>query len=165
MQKAQHKCWALLRSGRDSNPRPHAWQACILTNWTTGPFPFVRRECKNTRFNSIFANFFHAFFHTARTAYFRNTQIQANCIHERPKIQPIHSSLLRINTTLPFPTQCPVSSYKIIPHRSRCHRTKPKYRRYQDVAGGFLRSRKRQSLWKSDPHFSILTKQSGYYFP
>ena len=28
----------LLRSGRDSNPRPHAWQACILTSWTTEPF-------------------------------------------------------------------------------------------------------------------------------
>ena len=27
-----------LRSGRDSNPRPHAWQACILTSWTTRPF-------------------------------------------------------------------------------------------------------------------------------
>ena len=27
----------ILRSGRDSNPRPHAWQACILTNWTTKP--------------------------------------------------------------------------------------------------------------------------------
>ena len=26
------------RSGRDSNPRPHAWQACILTSWTTKPF-------------------------------------------------------------------------------------------------------------------------------
>ena len=26
------------RSGRDSNPRPHAWQACILTSWTTEPF-------------------------------------------------------------------------------------------------------------------------------
>ena len=26
-----------MRSGRDSNPRPHAWQACILTNWTTEP--------------------------------------------------------------------------------------------------------------------------------
>ena len=25
------------RSGRDSNPRPPAWQAGILTNWTTGP--------------------------------------------------------------------------------------------------------------------------------
>ena len=27
-----------LRCGRDSNSRPHAWQACILTNWTTEPF-------------------------------------------------------------------------------------------------------------------------------
>ena len=25
------------RSGRDSNPRPLAWQASVLTNWTTGP--------------------------------------------------------------------------------------------------------------------------------
>ena len=25
------------RSGRDSNPRPPAWQAGILTNWTTAP--------------------------------------------------------------------------------------------------------------------------------
>ena len=25
------------RSGRGSNPRPPAWQAGILTNWTTGP--------------------------------------------------------------------------------------------------------------------------------
>ena len=25
------------RSGRDSNPRPPAWQAGILTNWTTRP--------------------------------------------------------------------------------------------------------------------------------
>lgn len=28
----------LLRCGRDSNPRPLAWQASILTNWTTAPF-------------------------------------------------------------------------------------------------------------------------------
>ena len=28
------KCW---RTGRDSNPRPPAWQAGILTDWTTGP--------------------------------------------------------------------------------------------------------------------------------
>ena len=29
------------RSGRDSNPRPHAWQACILTNWTTEPLFYL----------------------------------------------------------------------------------------------------------------------------
>ena len=27
--------WIKWRSGRDSNPRPSAWQADILTNWTT----------------------------------------------------------------------------------------------------------------------------------
>ena len=27
-----------LRNGRDSNPRPPAWQAGILTSWTTTPF-------------------------------------------------------------------------------------------------------------------------------
>ena len=27
--------WIKWRSGRDSNPRPPAWQAGILTNWTT----------------------------------------------------------------------------------------------------------------------------------
>ena len=26
------------RPGRGSNPRPLAWQASVLTNWTTGPF-------------------------------------------------------------------------------------------------------------------------------
>ena len=45
----------LWRSGRDSNSRPHAWQACILTDWTTGP-RFLRTlffcvcECKDTTF-------------------------------------------------------------------------------------------------------------------
>ena len=29
--------WANWRPGRGSNPRPLAWQASILTNWTTGP--------------------------------------------------------------------------------------------------------------------------------
>ena len=32
------------RSGRDSNPRPHAWQACILTSWTTRPKCFQKRR-------------------------------------------------------------------------------------------------------------------------
>ena len=27
-----------MRNGRDSNPRPPAWQAGILTSWTTTPF-------------------------------------------------------------------------------------------------------------------------------
>ena len=31
------KTLLLLRCGRDSNPRPLAWQASILTNWTTAP--------------------------------------------------------------------------------------------------------------------------------
>ena len=30
-----------LRYGRDSNPRPPAWQAGILTSWTTTPFVIV----------------------------------------------------------------------------------------------------------------------------
>ncbi len=30
-------CLNKWRSGRDSNPRPPAWQAGILTNWTTAP--------------------------------------------------------------------------------------------------------------------------------
>ena len=34
MIQAFNVCW---RSGRDSNPRPPAWQAGILTNWTTAP--------------------------------------------------------------------------------------------------------------------------------
>ena len=36
-------CEAFLswRSGRDSNSRPRAWQARILTNWTTGPFCLI----------------------------------------------------------------------------------------------------------------------------
>ena len=32
------------RSGRDSNPRPPAWQAGILTNWTTGPYFFCNKK-------------------------------------------------------------------------------------------------------------------------
>ena len=35
-----HQCFPVKRkkrSGRDSNPRPPAWQAGVLTNWTTGP--------------------------------------------------------------------------------------------------------------------------------
>ena len=37
--KATLSCGFLLflRCGRDSNPRPSAWQADILTNWTTAP--------------------------------------------------------------------------------------------------------------------------------
>ena len=34
---------SLLRSGRDSNPRPPAWQAGILTNWTTRPCSWISR--------------------------------------------------------------------------------------------------------------------------
>ena len=30
--------WAKWRPGTDSNRRPLAWQASVLTNWTTGPF-------------------------------------------------------------------------------------------------------------------------------
>lgn len=30
-------CFDILRYGRDSNPRPPAWQAGILTDWTTAP--------------------------------------------------------------------------------------------------------------------------------
>ena len=37
-----------LRCGRDSNSRPHAWQACILTSWTTAP-TFVLRCCPYLR--------------------------------------------------------------------------------------------------------------------
>ena len=52
-----------LRCGRDSNPRPHAWQACILTNWTTAPIcyvilPFrkrVQRYCFFLTWPNIFA--------------------------------------------------------------------------------------------------------------
>ena len=32
------------RSGRDSNPRPPAWQAGILTNWTTGPYKIKNKS-------------------------------------------------------------------------------------------------------------------------
>ena len=38
----------LLRCVRDSNPWPHAWQACILTNWTNAPFSV----CFNSLLNS-----------------------------------------------------------------------------------------------------------------
>ena len=31
----------ILRCVRDSNPWPHAWQACILTSWTNAPFRFA----------------------------------------------------------------------------------------------------------------------------
>ena len=36
------------RSGRGSNPRPPAWQAGILTNWTTGP-RFIDGGASRTR--------------------------------------------------------------------------------------------------------------------
>ena len=39
--KESHVCGTLLRCGRDLNPRPPAWQADILTNWTTAPLLFV----------------------------------------------------------------------------------------------------------------------------
>ena len=34
---AQGAALDVWRTGRDSNPRPPAWQAGILTNWTTSP--------------------------------------------------------------------------------------------------------------------------------
>ena len=35
-------CFLEKRCVRDSNPWPHAWQACILTNWTNAPsFHFI----------------------------------------------------------------------------------------------------------------------------
>ena len=40
-------CFDILRYGRDSNPRPSAWQADILTNWTTRPFGCGRRIWTN----------------------------------------------------------------------------------------------------------------------
>ena len=41
-EKASGPDWlARLRYGRDSNPRPPAWQAGILTSWTTTPFVIV----------------------------------------------------------------------------------------------------------------------------
>ena len=55
--KAQSCDWASLRCGRDSNSRPPAWQAGILTNWTTAPFGFgianVRAFCENSKFFCI----------------------------------------------------------------------------------------------------------------
>ena len=59
---------SFLRSGRDSNSRPHAWQACILTDWTTGPsfslelFLFVC-ECKDTTFFRSHQIFLQKIFH------------------------------------------------------------------------------------------------------
>ena len=35
--KGSNYCYSLSRCVRDSNPWPHAWQACILTNWTNAP--------------------------------------------------------------------------------------------------------------------------------
>ena len=35
-------CRHFLRYGRDSNPRPPAWQAGILTSWTTTPLSLSR---------------------------------------------------------------------------------------------------------------------------
>ena len=32
----------IVRCVRDSNPWPHAWQACILTSWTNAPIHFCR---------------------------------------------------------------------------------------------------------------------------
>ena len=45
----------LLRYGRDSNPRPPAWQAGILTSWTTTPFrvALLRLRCKGSYFFGI----------------------------------------------------------------------------------------------------------------
>ena len=40
-----------VRCVRDSNPWPHAWQACILTNWTNAPFGvFVFEVYRSTLF-------------------------------------------------------------------------------------------------------------------
>ena len=56
-------CWAsesnlmfflskVLRYGRDSNPRPPAWQAGILTNWTTTPtFDSYRSRLRMQRYD------------------------------------------------------------------------------------------------------------------
>ena len=60
-------CWAsesnlmfflskVLRYGRDSNPRPPAWQAGILTNWTTTPlFDCFRSRLRVQRYD-LFLN-------------------------------------------------------------------------------------------------------------
>ena len=54
------------RCGRDSNPRPQAWQACILTSWTTAPVlskatVFLNCGCKDTYFFST-SKFLLSFF-------------------------------------------------------------------------------------------------------
>ena len=44
-------CGDILRTGRDSNPRPPPWQGGILTNWTTDPFSF--RDGKDRVFSIL----------------------------------------------------------------------------------------------------------------
>ena len=61
------------RSGRDSNSRPHAWQACILTklNYRTNPcfqlvLFFLESGCKSTNIfqtGKIFFRFFFKFYY------------------------------------------------------------------------------------------------------
>ena len=58
--------YLLSRCVRDSNPWPHAWQACILTNWTNAPLPcFLAISldcgCKGRHFFEI-CNTVHDFF-------------------------------------------------------------------------------------------------------
>ena len=69
--KERHFRISLSRCVRDSNPWPHAWQACILTNWTNAPlsFSFVAFSldcgCKGRRFfqtYKLFGCFFSNFF-------------------------------------------------------------------------------------------------------
>ena len=56
------------RSGRGSNPRPPAWQAGVLTIWTTGPRKLFRRKkreewkVKNQKHRVVFRLFFSYLF-------------------------------------------------------------------------------------------------------
>ena len=86
-----------LRYGRDSNPRPPAWQAGILTSWTTTPFwdlcrssiimifrPVLFRlpcgSCLNLCFNVLVASSVISFLHCKGKSFFWTVQISVDIL-------------------------------------------------------------------------------------
>ena len=83
------------RGGRGSNPRPPAWQADILTSWTTAPFcsdlcVFLKRGCKGTQkigTTKFFAYFFYNFF----TKFLRLKLLcRVLCLHDFMQVFEFH---------------------------------------------------------------------------
>ena len=100
-----------LRCVRDSNPWPHAWQACILTSWTNTPLRFFLNSSAKIVFSPIFSKFqrrkikftFNYIFNPLKTSYhsIKSSSLSEN---EHRTWNATVLSLNRKSTTAPAPS-------------------------------------------------------------